>query len=115
VSEQTPEPAPQESREPQSPPPAQQPPYPPPYAYYPPPMNLYAILSLVFSVAVFPPVGIYLGYKAKQQIEQTGERGIELAQVGIIVGWIFTSLYALFFICWCGFIAVGIGSAGFSR
>ncbi len=81
----------------------QYPPYPPhpPYAYSPP-INMYAILALVFAVMVFPPVGIYFGYKAKQQIAQTGERGIELAAAGLVVGWIFTALYVLFFIVWCG-------------
>jgi Domain of unknown function (DUF4190) len=81
----------------------------------PPPHNLYAILSLVFSVAVFPPVGIYLGYKAKQQIAETGERGIELAQVGIVVGWIFTALFALFFLVWCGMLFTFLGSVPFHR
>ncbi|HZM75974.1 MAG TPA: DUF4190 domain-containing protein [Candidatus Limnocylindrales bacterium] len=81
---------------------------------YPPPYNLYAILSLIFSVAVFPPVGIYLGYKAKEEITRTGERGIELAQVGIVVGWIFTSLYAVFLIVWCAFATTIFGAAGFN-
>jgi Domain of unknown function (DUF4190) len=74
----------------------------------PPPFNVYAILSLVISLAVFPPVGIYLGYKAKQQIAQTGERGIELAQIGIIGGWILTAIYALFLICAGGMVLMGL-------
>ena len=93
---------------------SEQPQIPQPQQYPPlPPYNLYAILSLVISIAVFPPVGIYLGYKAKQEIARTGERGIELAQVGIVVGWIFTSLYLVFFVVWCGFAATIFGSAGF--
>lgn len=92
------------------------PPYPPnpPNPPYPPPYNLYAILSLIFSVAVLPPVGVYLGYKAKQQIEQTGERGIELAQVGIIVGWIFTAFFAVFILVWCGMFGMMMASFRFT-
>jgi hypothetical protein len=71
-------------------------------------------LPLVFSLIVFPPVGIYLGYKAKEQIERTGERGIELARIGIVAGWVLASLQALFLIVWCGLFLtfVGAGLAG---
>jgi hypothetical protein len=84
-------------------------PYGPPYGL--PPYNTYAILSLVFALAVFPPLGIYFGYKAKQQIAQTGERGGELASAGLICGWIFSVLMGLFFLAWCGFGALMIISA----
>ncbi|MDM4721984.1 DUF4190 domain-containing protein [Micromonospora sp. WMMA1363] len=80
------------------------PPY-PSYAY-PAPFNTYAILALIFGAMVFPPLGIYFGNKAKGQIAQTGERGVELATAGVMVGWIFTILYGLFFIVWCGMAAV---------
>jgi Domain of unknown function (DUF4190) len=88
------------------------PPYPPPYGPYPvpppyavlPPFNTYAILAAIFAFVVFPPLGIYFGYKAREQIAQTGERGIELAKVGIIGGWIITGLQAVFFVVWCGFM-----------
>jgi hypothetical protein len=66
-------------------------------------MNMYAILSLVLAVFVLPPLGIYFGYKAKQQIAQTGERGVELATAGIVVGWVFTAIFVLFFAIWCAF------------
>ena len=95
------------SQPPQVPPPQQPYQYPPPL----PPYNLYAILSLVIGIAVFPPVGIYLGYKAKEEIARTGERGIELAQVGIVVGWVLTSLYAVVLIVWCGFVLTMMGTA----
>ncbi len=72
-----------------------------PYTPYPAPVNMYAILSLVFAVAVFPPLGIYFGAKAKRQITQTGERGIELANVGVVIGWIFTVAYGLVLMVWC--------------
>ena len=89
----------------QFPPSQPAPPY--PYAPYPPPFNTYAILSLVFAVFVFAPLGIYFGQVAKRQIAQTGERGIELANVGIICGWIFSVLIVI----WCGFFA-SVASTG---
>jgi uncharacterized protein DUF4190 len=78
------------------------PPYPPPYPYSPP-INMYAILALVFGAMVFPPLGIYFGYKARRQIAETGERGSELATAGLMVGWVFTAFYLLFFVVWCAF------------
>jgi hypothetical protein len=78
----------------------QVPPYPAPY---PPPVNTYAILATVFAFVVFPPLGIYFGYKAREQIAQTGERGSELATVGIVAGWILTILQAVFVVIWLGF------------
>src|SRR5215471_11074854 len=87
------------------------PPYPPPppgypgypnYGPYQPPYNTMAILSLVFAVFVFPPLGIYFGYRAKQQIALSGERGLELANAGLITGWVLTSIYALFLLFFCG-------------
>ena len=79
-------------------------PYPPPPYAVLPPFNTYAILAAIFAFVVFPPLGIYFGYKAREQIAQTGERGIELAKVGIIGGWIITSLQAVFLVVWCGFM-----------
>ncbi|MFF5225051.1 DUF4190 domain-containing protein [Dactylosporangium sp. NPDC000521] len=78
---------------------------PPKYQYVPlPPVNTYAILAAVFAFVVFPPLGIYFGYKAKAQIAQSGERGIELANVGVIAGWILSVIYGLFIIVWCGLV-----------
>ncbi|NYT96103.1 DUF4190 domain-containing protein [Salinispora sp. H7-4] len=85
-----------------------QPPYPPhPYSA---PLNTYAILALVFGAMVFPPLGIYFGKKAKDQIAQTGERGVELATAGVVVGWIFTTLYGLMLVVWCGVAAFVLSS-----
>jgi hypothetical protein len=94
-----------------------QPPYPPPYPpyAYAPPINMYAILALVFGVMVFPPLGIYFASKAKQQIAQTGERGIELATAGQVVGWIFTVIWVLFVLVWCGFVGTAIVSSSLGR
>lgn len=79
-----------------------------PYPQYPqyrpaPPVNTYAILAVILAFVAFPPLGIYFGRKAREQIEQTGERGIELAKVGIVAGWILSCFYGLFVIVWCGF------------
>jgi hypothetical protein len=73
--------------------------------YQAPPYNTLAILALVLGAMVLPPLGIYFGHKAQQQIAQTGERGVELAKAGVVVGWILTALYGLFFIVWCAFAA----------
>jgi hypothetical protein len=73
-----------------------------------PPTNTYAILAAIFAFVVFPPLGIYFGYKAREQIAATGERGSELATVGIVAGWILTALYGVFMLVWCGF-AVAFG------
>ncbi|HEY0700785.1 MAG TPA: DUF4190 domain-containing protein [Micromonospora sp.] len=75
----------------------------PPYPYpYSPPFNTYAILSLVFALMVFPPLGVYFGNKARQEIARTGERGAELATAGIVLGWIFTALFVVLMVVWCG-------------
>lgn len=66
-------------------------------------MNTYAILSLVFALAVFAPLGIYFGNKAKRQIAERGERGIELAKAGVICGWIFSAIQVPILIVSCGF------------
>jgi peptidyl-prolyl cis-trans isomerase B (cyclophilin B) len=91
----------------------EQPPrYPPPYPYVQyPPFNPYAILSLVFAIFVLPPLGIYFGNVAKRQIAATGERGIELANVGVICGWILSVVMGLFLVVWCGFFVFIVSSA----
>lgn len=53
-----------------------------------------AIAAMVVSLAslvscqLIGAVGIYLGYKAREQIRATGEDGEGFAQAGIIVGWV---------------------------
>ena len=90
----------------QPPPPGQIPPGQYGYmVYQPPPYNTLAILALVLGVMVLPPLGIYFGHKAQEQIAQTGERGVELAKAGVLVGWILTVFYGLFFVAWCCFAA----------
>jgi hypothetical protein len=77
-----------------------------PFVGYPLPVNIYAILSLGFALFVLPPLSIYFGAKAKQQIAQTGERGIELANAAIACGWVFSVIWGLFWLLWRGFAIV---------
>jgi hypothetical protein len=58
------------------------------------PTNLLAILSLIFAF-VFPPVGLVLGFVARQQIRQRQEGGDGLALAGLIIGIIFTASYLM--------------------
>ncbi|WP_155370532.1 DUF4190 domain-containing protein [Catellatospora vulcania] len=101
-----------DAQQPQNPPPPQQPPY--PYGHYPPqpPYNTYAILSLALGIFVLPPLGIYFGIKAKEQIAASGERGIELANAGVIVGWVLTGLFVAFFLVWCVMAVSMFGAFG---
>jgi hypothetical protein len=108
------EPQPEDPPRPESSPAtAGQPPvnYPPPYpyGYVPqPPYNTCAILAIVFAFAVFAPLGIYFGHKAQQEIARTGERGIELARVGVIGGWVISGLQATILCLMCGMIIYAI-------
>ena len=87
---------------PQPPPIYQAPPYNPYPGYRPlPPYNTYAILALVLAVVVLPPLGIYFGNLAKKQIAESGERGIELANAAVIVGWVLTGILAVGLVLWC--------------
>jgi hypothetical protein len=75
---------------------------PAPYVYRPlPPYNTYAILALVLAIAVLPPLGIYFGNLAKKQIAGSGERGIELANAAVVVGWVMSILMLAFLTLWC--------------
>jgi hypothetical protein len=65
-----------------------------------------AILALVLAF-VFAPAGLILGIVARKQIRQTGEEGDGLALAGIIVGGIFTALFALMII----FFIVAVSTA----
>lgn len=81
------------------PPPGYQAPgYPPSYGYaaLPPSAttNTMAILSLVFAF-IFAPLGVVFGHMARKQIRERGEGGEGLATAGLIVGYIFTSMYVL--------------------
>ncbi|MEV4415031.1 DUF4190 domain-containing protein [Catellatospora sp. NPDC049609] len=93
----------------QLPPPQGQPPY-PPYPQYPP-YNTYAILALVLAIFVFPPLGIYFGGKAKQQIAVSGERGVEFATAAVVIGWVLTGLFIAMFAVWCAMFGIFASTA----
>ncbi len=60
------------------------------------------VLAIVSIVAAFfaPPAAIITGHLALSQIRRTGEEGYMLAKAGLIVGYVFTSFYLLFFAIW---------------
>lgn len=62
-------------------------PAPPPrgYAYGPPPLNGFALASLLVGLLCFPPLGIVFGVVALVQIGKKGERGRALAVWGLAV------------------------------
>lgn len=73
---------------------------PPPYQapYYPParPTNTLAIISLV-TAFVFPfVVPVVLGHMALSQIKRTNESGYGLAVAGLVIGYIYIAVIALF-------------------
>jgi hypothetical protein len=85
--------------------------YPPaPYGYLPRPTNTLAILALVFAF-VFAPAAIVLGHVARRQIQRTGEDGDGLALAGLIVGYIFTGILALFCLGYAVILVAALVSA----
>jgi hypothetical protein len=67
-------------------------------------VNSFAILSLV-AAAVLAPAGIPLAIIALRQIKRTGERGREIALVGLWIGIVLTVVYLVVL----GFVAVVVG------
>ncbi|MGX9787623.1 DUF4190 domain-containing protein [Mycobacterium sp. MMS18-G62] len=67
----------------------------PPYPY--PPINTLAITTFVISV-LLGPVAILLipfGHLSLRQIRRTGERGDELATVGLVFGYLWLALFVV--------------------
>jgi hypothetical protein len=77
-----------------------------------PTFNTYAILAIIFAVAILPPLGIYFGKRAKEEIARTGERGIEVANAAVVVGWVFSAIMGVFLIVWCGIFVSAFGTLG---
>lgn len=67
-------------------------------------VNSFAILSLVVA-AILAPAGIPLAIIALRQIKRTGERGREIALVGLWIGIVVTVLYLVVF----AFVAIVVG------
>jgi hypothetical protein len=66
-------------------------------AAYGPRTNTLAIVALILGLTV-PIGGIIAGHIALGQIKRTGEAGHGLAQAGLILGYVFTSLLVLYII-----------------
>jgi len=77
-----------------------------------PATNGMAIAALICSVVGLGPLGAILGHVARRQIRQTGEQGDGMALAAIIVGWIYTGIFA----CACAIPLLGLlgtlGTAG---
>ncbi|WP_447005726.1 DUF4190 domain-containing protein [Saccharothrix isguenensis] len=68
--------------------------------YHPPRRtNGMAIAALVTAV-LCAPVGIALGFVARNQIRRTGEEGWGMATAGLVIGVVLTVLWALAFVLW---------------
>ena len=78
------------------------------------PMNGLAIASMIISILGFGPVGAIMGHIARRQIRETGEQGDGFALAGIIVGWVYTGIFALVCCGWVALIGMAGGSAGFN-
>lgn len=63
-----------------------------------PPLNTYAVLSLIFGVLV-PPAGVALGHLALPQIRRTGQRGWLVAVCGLVIGYLL-SVVLLVLLVW---------------
>jgi uncharacterized protein DUF4190 len=57
--------------------------------------NLLAIVSLPMAL-VFPPVGVGLAHFARVEIRRTGERGRGLTTAALVLGYLVTGLWVIF-------------------
>jgi hypothetical protein len=62
-----------------------------------PQTNAMAVAALVSSLVV-APLGIVFGHVALRQIKRTGDEGRGLAKAGLVIGYVLTTLMALFLI-----------------
>ena len=93
------------------PPPTAYPAYGQPAAagYYAPPTNTLAIVSLVLAF-IISIGGIICGHIALAQIKRTGEGGRGLAIAGLIIGYVFTGFWVLYFLFIIIFVVIAIPS-----
>lgn len=84
-----------------------------PYGYPPPRRtNGMAIAAMVVSLAslftcpLVGAVGIYLGYKGREEINTRGEEGEGFATAGIVVGWVALGLTLLYVCLFAGVFGV---------
>jgi RND superfamily putative drug exporter len=59
--------------------------------------NLLAIMSLPMSL-VFPPVGVGLAHMARAEIRRTGERGLGFTTTALVLGYLASGLWVLFWV-----------------
>jgi hypothetical protein len=59
--------------------------------------NLLAIVSLPMSL-VFPPVGVGLAHMARAEIRRTGERGAGLTTAALVLGYLVSGLWLVFWL-----------------
>lgn len=99
--------------------------YPPPpggfVGYAPPrPTNNMALASFIvslvslFSCPLIGLVSVFLGRRARDEIQRTGEQGEGLAKAGVIIGWVgvgLTVLYVLIFAAYLGFFFLMVSSS----
>lgn len=57
--------------------------------------NTMAVVAFVVALAVCGPVGLFLGYSARNEIARTGEQGSGFATAAIVLGWIWVAGFAL--------------------
>jgi hypothetical protein len=74
------------------------------------------IVSLVslFSCPLLGLVSVFLGRRARDEIQRTGEQGEGLAKAGVIIGWVgvgLTVLYVLIFAAYLGFVFLMVSSS----
>jgi hypothetical protein len=71
-------------------------------------------LSIVALVAAFmiPVAAIILGHVALAQIKRTHEQGRGLALTGIIVGYVYSAFFVIFFIVWLTFLIFAFTQSG---
>ena len=84
---------------------------PPAYAQQPyaagPKTNVLAIVSLIASVIGFSILGVIFGHIALVQIKQRQEGGHVLALIGLILGYIGSLGWIIFWIFWIWAISIG--------
>lgn len=54
--------------------------------------NTMAVVAFVVALAVCGPVGLMLGYAARNEIARTGEQGSGFATAAIVLGWIWVAV-----------------------
>ena len=66
--------------------------------------NTMAVVAFVVALAVCGPLGLFLGYSARNEIDRTGEQGSGFATAAIVLGWIWVA--GFIFVALAGFALV---------